>query len=288
MRKIRLLVCLFFVVSCICYGVHAIKELITKDKNPPVITIEETTLRVGEGFTEKDLFAGVTAKDEEDGDLTDRVQIASISRFQSDGSRTVQYIVFDNASQLGIAERTIVYDGYIPPRIYLKEPLRFTANTYWDEMETLEITAEDFIDGDISSQVRFSYGDNVYEVEPGDYPVTFQVNNSAGEACIVQVQLTIVDSSGENGKYYPLLNDYIAYTKVGEKLDYQSFLKGIESSSVTYVFGEAGTPANISASKVTIEDHVDYETPGTYTVTFSYTTRDNVTAKTVMFVVVED
>lgn len=288
MRQIRLAVILFFVVSCACYSVYTIKDKLTEDRNPPVISFEEDVLVIGDEVTDDTLLEGVTATDEEDGDLTDQVQVASVSRILSDETRTIKYIVFDSANQLGTAERTLKYENYVPPRIYLKEPLRFTVSDYAEEMGDLAIKATDLLDGDITSNIRTSYTDSMYDIKAGKYEVTFQVNSSAGDTCIVTMNMVLVDNVDEAGKYYPVLKDYIAYTTVGKELKLSSYLKGIESSDETYIFGEEGTPANITASNVTIKSKVDYDTPGTYTVDYSYTTRDKVKATTTLYVVVEE
>lgn len=287
MRNLRILVVLFFIASCAVYGVHMIKEKATADNNAPVIYMESELLEVGQGAMEEDLLVGVTAKDEESGDITERIQVASMSRFQNDGTRIIKYIVFDDANQLGQAERRITYNGYVPPRIYLKEPLRFTSDDYVDRMEGLLLEAKDFIDGDLTNKIRIAYGQDMYKVEEGNYPVTFQVNNSAGDTCLITVDIQIIDGKKENGKYYPLLKDYIVYVKQGEAIDFSSNLEGIASKDMTYIFGAEDTPRNINANSVSIKSNVDKDTPGVYTVNYSYTTRDRVTATTVLYVVVE-
>ncbi len=286
MRKIRICVVLFFIISCVCFAVYTVKVTIKADKTPPVITFEEDELSISLEDEEASLLQGVTAKDEESGDITDRVQVASLSKL-SNGKRTAKYVVFDDANQVAIAERTIVYTDYVPPRIHADSPLRFSMEYMKNEENSLPVKAVDVIDGDISDKIRISF-EYMSTMEPGNFPVTFQVNNSAGDTCVVNLEITIVDTSaGEAGKYYPELSEYILYTQVGKELQLSSYLTGVASQSERYVFGAAGTPANISADRVTIESTVDYTTPGVYKVNYSYTTRSNVKATTTAFVVVE-
>jgi len=287
MRKVRILVCLFFLASCVIYGMHAVKGKITEDKNAPVISFEEDILYVEDGATEEDFLVGVTASDEEDGELTSQIQVASISRFLGEGKRTVKYIVFDSADKLGTAERTIIYENYTPPRIFLKEPLRFTKGDYEEKLETLKITASDSSDGDLTANIRRSFGE-IQEVKPGNYPITFQVNNSAGDSCVVPMELSILDPASETGKYYPILKDYIVYTSVGKEVKLASYLRGIQSSEETYIFGEVGIPSNIKASNVKIQSNVDYTKTGVYAVNYTYETRAKVKATTTLYVVVEE
>lgn len=288
MRRLRMAICIFFGLSCVCFGVYTVKEMLTKDKNVPVITCEDEVLHVGEHATEEELLAGVTAKDKEDGDITDRVQVASISRFLGNGERTIQYIVFDSANQLGTLERTLAYDDYVSPKIYLKEPLRFTKDKFEEGMRQVEMQATDYIDGDLSANIRTSYGKSMYDVEPGNYPVTLHVNNSAGDSRILALELTIVDGSDESRKYYPLLENYIAYTTIGKKVDYESFLIGIESNSEEYLFGDDDIAESVSVSDISIKSNVDYDTPGVYTVNYSYISQAGLKATTVLYVVVEE
>ena len=41
------------------------------------------------------------------------------------------------------------------------------------------LSATDCLDGDLTSQVKLSMNDSLYNPQPGDYPVTAQVSNSA-------------------------------------------------------------------------------------------------------------
>ena len=287
MRKVRVLVCIFFVLSCVAYVFHFAKSRITEDKNVPVISFTEDIIYVEGDTTEEVLLSGVTATDKEDGDITERIQIASISRLKKGGERTVEYIVFDEANHLGTATRTVVYANYVPPRIYLKQPLRFTVAEYKEKMDNLQISATDGVDGDLTDRIRVSYSENMYEVEAGTYKVGFQVNNRAGDTCMVTTDMVLVDRV-DRQMYYPTLKDYIVYTSVGTELNLSSYLTGVASSVESFVFGQPGIPANISISKVAIDSNVDYNTPGVYEVKYSYTTRSGVTATTVLAVVVEE
>lgn len=288
MKQVRIIVCLFFVVACACYGAYTAKSILMDDKNAPVISFEEEEVVVGKEATSEELLQGVTAVDKEDGDLTDRIQIASMSRIDNQGCRTIQYIVFDDANLLGTAGRTVRYEGYISPRIYLKSPLRLSVRDFNTGNYDWNITVSDFIDGDLSDKVRVTYGTLMEKVQAGTYSITFQVNNSAGDSCVVPMELVLYDDTTETGKFYPLLREYIVYTTLDKKIDPSSYLQGIESSSESYIFGNSETPANISASGVAIQSNVDYSKAGVYTVVYSYTSSDNITASTTLYVVVED
>lgn len=266
------------------------KSMMTEDKNPPKILFEETELAISVETAEEGLWEGVTATDEEDGDITDKIQILSSSRLMSGGKRTVKYGVFDNANNLAVAERTVVYVDYVPPRIYLKKPLRYTMDELKSSASEVPAKAIDVFEGDISDKISLVI-ENEYIEQPGIYPIMFQVSSSAGDTCSVVCDLEIIDLSDPNEarKFYPELSEYIVYTKVNQGLDFRTYLKGIASGSECYVFGEASTPANITANKVAIDtNNVNYQTPGVYKVYYSYTTRGGVKATTILHVVVEE
>lgn len=289
MKKIRILVVLIFIVSCIVYGVYTVRENATKDRNVPVIAFEEDEISVSNDMTEEELLAGVTASDIEDGDISESVQIASISRFMSGGKRIVKYIVFDEANNLGSAERVAVLEDYVPPRIYMKVPFRAYEDDPSGSNNAGALIAMDEFDGDLTEEMSVSIEDGPIE-DVGLYHIELKVSNSLGDSCRIQIEWEVLNSSdpSEKSKYYPELSDYIFYTKVGEPLDFASYLTGIASMSEKFVFGAGSTPSNITKDKVSIDSSaVDYSTPGEYRVYYSYTTRGGVTATTTAYVVVE-
>ena len=294
MRKIQVAVILFFIVSCICYGVYSLLEWKQADHNTPVISIEEDVLLVKASASEEELLAGVTAQDAEDGDLTDRVQIASMTPLINGQERTIQYIVFDSADQLATATRKIIYEDYTSPKIYLQEPLRFTVDDFTQEIIDLAYTAEDVIDGDLTNKMHISYdlvNQTMYaeiygtSIEPGEYTITFQVNNSAGDTCILPLTMTLVEKEDSAEKAYPVLSDYVVYTKVGRKVDVMKYPVGLNRMGRNYLFEELG---NVSVKDIEIQSHVNYEEAGIYTVEYTFTMAGGEAAATTLYVVVED
>ena len=122
----------------------------------------------------------------------------------------------------------------------------------------------------------------------------------------VPLEMTVIDSTDpdESGKYYPMLSQYIAYTKVGQGIDPMQFLCGVMRGSQTYLFPEstvtdddedededipsAGGVMGIERSDITVNNTADAATPGIYTVEYSYTSDDDITAVTKLVVVVEE
>ena len=109
-------------------------------------------------------------------------------------------MVFDSSNQAATLTRELVYTDYTPPRITLTEPLRFSLNETeeWDTSDFLQyFKATDCLDGDITSQIRMNIDGNGYIDGAGTYPITLQVNNSAGDVTSVPVEMTIVDPEDE-------------------------------------------------------------------------------------------
>src|SRR5699024_3957713 len=89
MRKIRLAVVGVFGLSWIACIVFDIDNKGTADSIPPVITRESDTVTVSVAAEESELLAGLTATDDEDGELTGEIMISSMSNFTEPRKRTV-------------------------------------------------------------------------------------------------------------------------------------------------------------------------------------------------------
>ena len=114
----------------------------------------------------------------------------------------------------------------------------FNATVFDGEQVIREgMSAEDCLDGDLSSQIRTIWDDSYYSSLTGDYPVTLQVSNSAGDVCQVEIEMTVTEANDreENGKEYPLLSDYIVYTNVNQMIDPESLIIGIEKNGTEYL-----------------------------------------------------
>ena len=107
MRALRWIVSVLFVVSTVLFTVFYIGEKMTTDHTIPVITVEGELIEVSFNATEEELLQGVTAYDEKDKDLTDRIIVESVSRFFEDGMCKVVYAVCDNDNNVANATRKI-------------------------------------------------------------------------------------------------------------------------------------------------------------------------------------
>ena len=255
-----------------------------EDHVPPVITCSdgELVLSVNDD-QEEALMKGIKATDNRDGDLTKEVRISSISHFISGNERTVTYVVFDKSNQMGTLKRTVKYSDYTPPRIKMLHAPRCSAAEAANTDFVSYLSATDCLDGDLTSQVKLSMNDSLYNPQPGDYPVTAQVSNSAGDVCSVSFEITITDNENESIKQYPALSEYIVYTTVGNMIDPMCYVVGLEQNGMITQYNE--DPSVMES--ISVNSKVDYNEPGVYPVEFSYTGDGIPTAVTKMFVVVE-
>lgn len=287
MRRLRITIVILFVLSGIAFIGYNIANRILSDHTPPVITSDSDTISVSVAAEDSELLAGLTATDNKDGDITDSIRISSMSNFTEPGKRTISYAVFDSSNQAATLTRNLEYTDYVSPKIHQTQPLRFSLNEMDDANLAENMTAEDCIDGDITKQIRVSFGD-VYISTAGSYTITVQVSNSAGDTCSVPVDVTVTDptDSAEREKYYPVLSEYIAYTDAGVPIDPAAFLIGLERNETQYLFDTDAELMPAGRESVVIAGAVDYNTPGTYTLEYQFANADGVTAVTKLAVVV--
>lgn len=289
MNKLRTVISLFFVVAMAVCGVYTIKVKMTEDYNPPVITCEEDVISVSVMDEESALLRGIKAEDNEDGDLTDSVRISSMSHFISDNKRTITYVVFDSANQVGTLERTIQYTDYTSPKIYLNEPLRYSVAEMAQTSYLESVTAEDCLDGDLSKQVRTIFDNSYYNETAGVYPMTLQVSNSAGDLQSISIEVVVIDNadSTERVKYYPLLSDYIIYTNINQELDLNQYIIGLEQNDEAYLYDGNPEFQERVEGRIQISSEVNYKEAGVYEVEYTYTSDAGITATTKAYVIVE-
>lgn len=83
---------------------EAVMKVNLLDTKAPVITVEDVTITVGDKF---DPMANVTAVDDVDGDVADRIVITGEADTEKEGTYTLTYTVKDAAGNEASAERTV-------------------------------------------------------------------------------------------------------------------------------------------------------------------------------------
>lgn len=268
MRKLRLLLLVFFLVVFAIFMGTNIHEYLTSDYVAPVITAESDVLHVSVTASEKELLAGMTAADNLDGDVTESLVVVSQSRFVAQNTRRINYAAFDENNNVGTYTRDVVYTDYHSPRFVLKEPLRFVAgNSSYDYFRHLQ--AEDCLDGNLTSQVKITFGDtNMVSDSVSMQKVNLQVTNSAGDTVNLVLNATFEDYESYS-KASPALTDYIVYTQKGKKLELRAYLDGIWTAGNHRKFSDLGFDPE---TDISINDsRINYGVPGVYTVTYRLT-----------------
>ena len=87
----------------------------TQDHTAPVIQVPSETLLYTEGENENVLLKGVTAADDQDGDLSSQVRIYDVSVLDNGKQAIVTYAVYDSHNNLGKESRLIDYKALVKP-----------------------------------------------------------------------------------------------------------------------------------------------------------------------------
>lgn len=157
---------------------HVIKnvEVSVVDKEAPVITLKgdaEITIEAGDDYEE----AGVSAEDNYDGDITDKVETDIQVDTHIVGDTTIVYSVKDSSGNEASVERTVHVVDTTAPRIFLDG-----GDVYYvkkdSEYKDPGYSAVDICDGDVTDKVSVS-GD-VDTSNAGNYTITYIVSDSSG------------------------------------------------------------------------------------------------------------
>lgn len=237
--------------------------------DPPVITCPEGALEVSARDDESVLLTGITASDAQDGDLTDQVIIAGISKLISNDTAKVTYLVFDSNDNMGSCVRYIRYTDYRRPQFDVTEPLVYSTTE--DVSVLSRLTATDVVDGDITDRIRVSTLSPTNNSEL--YNITIQVTNSVGDTAWLQLPVLLLE-------YNPMrptvnLSSQLVYLDVGGHFDPKAYLESVDIPG-----GDA------SIDDVVIESTVDTNQADTYQVVYSYNYNDNV-GRSILTVVVQ-
>lgn len=163
-----------------CWHARAQRTVQVIDTQCPVITLTpdpEGTLLPGTIYQE----AGFAAKDNYDGDITDRV-----IRTEEEGS--IFYAVTDSSGNPAVVERKIPYHDPVPPVIELAGGENLEISTgicHWEP----GFTATDNVDGDLTESVTVE--GEVDWLTPGTYPVTYAVTDAYQNTTTVTRNVTV-------------------------------------------------------------------------------------------------
>ena len=209
MRILRMLTAALLAVTAVLYIGNGLFARLSGREVGPVIECPEEVLEVSIHDGEQVLLTGVTARDEQDGDLTDRVMVGGVSKLIGGNRAKVTCMVFDSDDNMASLVRQVRYTDYRRPRISLRAPLVFASEK---EAKLLEqVMVSDVLDGDLSEKARVS---TLWATEDeGVYSATVLVTNSMGDTAMVEVPVLIGRSGGI------LLRRQVIYLQQGEAFD---------------------------------------------------------------------
>jgi hypothetical protein len=238
-------------------------------KVPPKITCPQEILEVSASDSESALLAGVTAVDEQDGDLTDKITISGISKLITNNTAKVTYIVFDSNDNMASCVREIRYTDYHRPTFAITEPLVYSVT---EEPALLaRLKATDVVDGDISKNIRVS------TLEPSDnsdvFHVSIQASNSVGDTAWLRLPVLMLQSNPLRPEI--TLSQSLIYIEKNTKFTPSAYLQDLQVPGM-----------DPSMADVVIDNRVDTGKTGTYYVTYSYTANGS-TGTAILTVVVQ-
>ena len=269
MRALKHTILILLAVLSAAYIATRVYQGASTRHDPPVISCPSGVLEVSAADDESVLLTGVTASDPQDGDLTDRIIVGGISKLISKDTAKVTLMVFDSDDNMGKLVRYIRYTDYHRPKFGITKPLVFSSTS---EVSLLDrLSAEDVVDGDISTRIRVS---TLAPTENSDiFDITIQVTNSMGDTAWLQLPVLVQ----ETDPLRPIidLNSYLIYQDVDSSFDAMSYVAGLT------VAGEAVDPA-----KVSVSSNVDTAVAGTYRVMYTYSA-GSATGTAILTVVVQ-
>lgn len=270
MRLFKLLLLALLIIVAALFGYTTFQERASGVTVGPTISCPQEVLEISVLDSQETLLSGITAKDKQDGDLTDHIMIQGFSRQITDNETSVSYLVFDSDGNFASATRTVRYTDYVSPRFVILEGLVYTGSQSIPLLDRLNAT--DCIDGDITHNIRV--GAMTATADPEIYTVQVQATNSFSDTAWLTLPLVVYSTSG----YHPeiILSDYLVYLNQGDSFRPRSYLQSVELNRE-----DTGDLAD-----VTVSGTVDTAVPGTYMVIYRYP-YEGTTSLAVLTVVVE-
>ena len=247
----------------------------TKLNEVPSISASDKTITVGDTF---DVKKDVTAKDTEDGDLTDKVEVVKNDvDTTKPGTYEVTYKVTDSK---GASKKKTVYVTVNPKMEDINWIPVISASdrvlTVGDVFNVMDgVSASDHEDGDITGSVEVESSDvDVNKV--GSYQVTYKVTDSQGASSTNTITV-IVNPKPETLNEVPTISASDKTLTVGDAFD--------AKKDVTATDTEDG---DLTDKIEVVKNNVDTSQSGVYEVTYKVTDSNGaLVAKTIKVTVVK-
>ncbi|MBR3835370.1 MAG: hypothetical protein IKJ69_01110 [Clostridia bacterium] len=273
-KLLKRLTLILFIFMSAAFVIFTVVEKVKTDTTIPTITIETDTIELSVKDKEELLLQGVTAYDEKDGDLSEKVRIESVSQFIEPGVCTVTYAVVDSDKHVVKKTRTLKYTDYTKPEFYMKRALVYGVDEALDIRSA--VGARDCIDGDISERVAILTTDYIRNTA-GVFTVSLQVSNSKGDT--IYLDVTVHVEGNETMAPEIQLKKSLIYVKKGETPVFEDYLGDVTVNGVLM------KPEDI---QLLISTNYDPDNEGTYNVHYYISTEAGYEGHSILTVVVEE
>lgn len=257
------------------------KNYLHSDRTPPEIAMDDKNVTISVGDDESAILEGVTATDEKDGDVTDRLVVSSMTLFtDADAAERIAVIAaFDSANNISFAKRTVTYSDYQPIQFSLSAPLRFPvgnteAGAWTDEKGNYLLQATDSLDGSLSSQIQYLGMDSVDTHTEGTYSFNVRVTNSAGDTESFPLSVEYYDNANASSVPVVELEDYLIQIDAGDEPDLNDLITDVKFRGAELDLGGGTdlTKSTFDEDDISIDDSgVKYNTPGVYEAVYEAT-----------------
>ena len=284
LRKTRIFVVIFFIISVLLFGGYTLIRAVTVDRTLPIIEMDSDEVTISVKGGDAAILEGIKASDEKDGDITGNLFVESKSTFIEKGIFKATIAVADSDNHVTKVERKVTYSDYRSPQFTLTEPLKFlTTRENRDDLNIAEsLRANDVVDGDISNKIKISSEYSINGYTTGDSHMEFIVTNSMGDTSKLPVTVNIYSALEESGLPEIILSNYLINTPVGAGADIAALIDQIEYHNETFRRGEdgnlyngefdaEGNPIMFDWSAIQIDTDADWNTPGVYEVKITFT-----------------
>ncbi|GAA2518824.1 immunoglobulin-like domain-containing protein [Rarobacter incanus] len=157
------------------------------DKTAPAIYgADDGTI---EAYSSFDSMAGLTARDDVDGDITEKMRVWGSVRVTVPGTYVLNYVVSDAAGNAATAERIIKVVDTTKATLQVPADTNVARGGTFDA--TAGVAAYDLVDGDLTAAVTASGTINTAAV--GQYVVTYTVKDRAGNTTSATRTVRVVD-----------------------------------------------------------------------------------------------
>ncbi|WP_163936223.1 immunoglobulin-like domain-containing protein [Paraferrimonas sp. SM1919] len=249
---------LFSLLVVACGGSSPITATPPPNNNAPKI-MGITNINVIQGQN-IDLFKGITAQDNEDGDLT--LSIVVLEQFDNTslGQQSLTYQVSDSGGIMVEAQRVITVLANLAPVLTLNGSESISLD-FKQSYQELGATAEDDLDGDVTSSINIS--GQVDSLTPGQYLMRYSVTDSFGNTS----ELTRSVNVNHN---QPPQFDVIGEQQIEVIINQDYVEPGITASDV-----EDGD----LTSQIISSSDLDVKTLGSYQISYQVTDLDGLSVK---------